>query len=266
LLLLVLATVFASGNTLAGDKVRVLVFLENGIGSAAQAQPHIDALMQVAARKAGWSGAEGKYTTRRKSANKYIDAKHPQFGIMSLGAFLALRKPRQLEIIGMADVAATGGSQYHLISKTASGVSGCKGKTLATNHAIDPRFIDTVVAAGSFKLGDFALLATRRPVQTIKKVIKGKADCALIDDAQYAELNHIDGSQGIKSVWKSGILPPMPVVSFSGATAAERAKFKATLVSLCSGAGKTTCDKVGIRSFKPADQSSYAQIIAVYGN
>jgi hypothetical protein len=254
-----------STNTHADQDVHILVFMENGIGSAAQAQPHIDALVGIAAAENGWGSAKGKYVTRRKSADKYIDKKSPEFGIISLGGYLAMREPRGLVVIGVADVARAGGRRYHLVSSSASGVSSCKGKKLATNHASDRVFIDNVVAGGSFTLSDFTLVETRRPVQTIKKVIKGKAACALIDNAQLDELPHIDGAAGIKSVWSSKELPPMAVVSFSGTSSAMRAKFKSTLGSLCSGAGKKTCNKVGIRSFNPATDSVYASQVAAYG-
>ena len=121
-----------------------------------------------------------------------------------------------------------------------------------------------MVAGGSFTLADFDLMKTRRPVQTIKKVIRGSAVCALVDDAQLAEIPHIDGSAGIKSVWQSAKLPPMVVVAFSSSSASERAKFKSTLGAICTGSGKSTCDKVGIQALKPADRSVYDTVIAAY--
>ncbi len=249
----------------AADTVHILVLMENGIGTAAQAQPYVDELVGIAKDKNGWSAAEGKYVTRRSAGADYVDSKKADYGILSLSAFLAWRKPRGLEVIGVADVARAGGRQYHLISKTASTLGGCKGKRLATNHADDPRFIDKVVAGGAFTLADFKLVETKRPVQTIKKVSKGDAECALIDDAQLNELPHVDGAAGIKSVWKSAELPPMAVVAFSGTSAADRAKFKTSLGSLCAGQGKTTCDKVGIRSFKAASESDFGDVIKQYG-
>ena len=36
--------------------------------------------------------------------------------------------------------------------------------------------------SGDFTLDSFNLVPTRRPVQTIKKVARGEAVCALIDD------------------------------------------------------------------------------------
>ena len=125
------------------------------------------------------------------------------FGIMSLAAFLALRKQHGLSVIGQADVSAKGGRQYHLVSKSEGSLAGCKGKTLASNHLDDRPFVDGVVSGGEFKLSDFTLDETRRPVQTLKKVIDGEAACALIDDAQLAEMKGVSGGEALKSVWKS---------------------------------------------------------------
>ncbi|RLB62463.1 MAG: hypothetical protein DRI90_09025 [Deltaproteobacteria bacterium] len=253
-----------SSHSDASRTYRILVFRENAIGSAATAQPYIDKLVAMMAKANQWSAAEGKYVTRRPRAQRYIEEKKPEFGILSLGPFLAMRTKHGLEVVGTAEVARAGGRQYHLISKTAADLSGCRGQKVASNHAGDKRFIEKVVAGGSFTLADFDLMKTRRPVQTIKKVIRGDAVCALIDDAQLAELPHISGTAGIRSVWKSAKLPPIAVVAFSGSSAPERAKFKAALGSLCTGPGKSYCDKVGIQALKPADQSTYSAVITAY--
>lgn len=248
----------------AEKTVRILVLKEHGIGSAAQAQPHVDKLVEVAAQANGWTSAKGTFLTRRTTAAKYIKSYTPEFGIMSLAAYLEFREPHNLAVLGVAEVKNGGGRQYHLVSKNASDLGGCKGAKLSTNHADDERFINKVVSGGDFTLADFDVKPTKRPVQTIKAVVKGKATCALIDDAQFAELPHIDGTDGIKSVWKSAMLPPMAIVAFSSATDAERAKFKSTLGSLCSGDGKKSCEKVGLKELKPADDSTYANVRSAY--
>ena len=268
LLLVLLAsavTLGAAGQALAGGKVNVLVLKENGIGSAAQAQPYVDKLIKVAAKKNGWSEANGKYLTRRRSAKKYISKKDPKFGMVSLGAYLAMRKSTGMDVLGSVSVSRGGGEQYYIVSKSGSDLSACKGKKLATNHYKDKRFVKNVIADGAFSLKDFKLVKARRPVQTLKKVIRDKAACALIDDAQKAELKHIDGGSALKTVWSSSKLPPMAVVAFTPASASERAKFKENLGSLCSGSGKSSCDKVGIVALKPASKADYNAVIKKYG-
>ena len=250
----------------AGDgTVHVLIIKEQGVGSAAQAQPYVDKLVASAAKANGWAGAVGNYATTREAAETVIHSDDPHFGIMSLGAFLGLRGKHQLEVLGKAEVTTAGGREYHIISKTATDLAGCKGKTLASNHAGDVRFLEKVVARGGFVLTDFTLVATTRPVQTIKKVISGDAECALIDDAQFAELGKIEGGAAVKSIWKSDKLPPMVVVAFPSAPVAERATFKTSLAKLCSGDGKAACGEVGIKDLSVAGNPDYQTVITAYG-
>lgn len=249
----------------AGDgPVNVLVVKEHGVGSAAQAQPLIDKLIGVVSRLNGWTAGAGKYTTTRESAETFIHTADPHFGIMSLAAFLALGPKHKLDVIGQAEVAQAGGRQYHVISKNHGDLAGCKGKSLASDHADDAKFIDKVVGAGSFTLADFTLVATKRPVQTLKKVTSGEAECALVDDAQFAELAKLEGGAAVKSVWKSEKLPPMAVVAFPSAPAAERKAFQSNMGKICAGDGKTVCQEAGLSAFKSAGAADYAAVMSAY--
>jgi hypothetical protein len=248
----------------AADAVGVAVLQENGVGTSAQAQPHLDALLQIAAAENGWSAATGKYFTSRKLATAYLDEQKPHYAILSVGAFLAWEKSRSLTVIGQVEVTKAGGREYHVVTKTAGDLGACKGKALATNHGGDPKFIDKVVAGGAFSLGDFQLVTTTRPIQTLKKVIDGEVACALVDDAQVAAMSSVDGGTSLRSVWKSAALPHMPIVAFPDAPAGERAAFKASLGKLCAGGGQPVCERVGIQSIKPGDASTYAGVVAAY--
>ena len=259
-----LAAVALTGAAHAGDSVGVLVLKEHGVGSAAQAQPYVDKLVAIAAKKAGWADAKGSYQTTRTAAEKYITDSKPKFGILSVSSLLAMKDKQKLEIIGQVSSSRAGGQQYHLVSKNASDVAGCKGKALASDHADDAKFIDNVVFGGKMKLSEFTLTQTTRPIQTIKKVVAGEAECALIDDAQYADLSTVEGASGIKSVWKSDKLPGMAVVAFPTASAAEKKAFQGVFSTVCDGDGKDVCKEVGISSMKTASTSDYQTQITAY--
>lgn len=254
----------AADASAEGGTVGVLVLKEHGVGSAAQAQPYVNKLVSNLAKQAGFADAKGEYHTTRSNAETFISGQKPHFGILSLGAFLGMKGKHGLEVIGQVAVSRAGGQQYHLISKTASDLAGCKGQTLASDHADDAKFIEKVVAKGAFKLGDFTLVATTRPLQTIKKVAGGDATCALIDDAQLTELGKLDGAAGIKPVWSSDKLPPMVVVAFPSAPAGERSAFQSALGKVCEGDGKATCGEVGILSLKSASAADYAGVVSAY--
>ena len=171
----------------------------------------------MVAKQNGWTASAGKYLTSREAAETQIHTVDPHYGIMSLAAFLALGPKHKLDVIGQAEVAQAGGREYHIISKNHADLAGCKGKTLASDHADDRKFIDKVVGAGKFTLADFTLVQTQRPLQTIKSVLTDKAVCALIDDAQKDQLDHLQDKDGAHTAWESDELPPMPVVAFADA-------------------------------------------------
>jgi len=242
-----------------------LVLKEHGIGSAAQAQPYVDKLVAVTASLNGWpGGAKGEYHTTRDGAKGFIGSANPHYGIFSLAAFLGLREAYKLDVVGQALVSRAGGQQYFIISKDAGDLGGCKGKTLATDHGDDTKFIDGVVAKGAFRLADFSLVPTKRPLQTIKKVVSGDAVCALIDDAQNSELGKIDGASNVKVVWSSDRLPPMVIAAFPSAKAGERTTFQSNLSKVCAGDGKSACSEVGMQALQKAGQGDYQKVIDAY--
>ena len=249
-----------------GSSVGVVVLNEHAIGSASLAQPYLERILAIAASQKGWAAARGQDCTNREAAEAYIRSQAPHYGILSLAAFLSMRKSYHLEVIGSAAVSLVGGQQYHVITQTEANLDGCRGKRLATNHADDRRFLERVVARGSFRLSEFTLVETPRPVLTIKKLLAGDAECALIDDAQLAELPHIPGTEAIRSIWESQKLPPMVVVAFPAAPRSERKAFRDSLPDLCKGEGQNICAEVGILSIEAADGKNYASVIAAYGS
>jgi hypothetical protein len=258
---------FASGAAAQGkdSSVGIAVLKEHGGGTTALAQPYLDRFVAMAAEQNGWNGAQGRYYTNRSAAEEFMQAQKPHYGILSLAPFLALREKYHLQVIGQVDVSLVGGRQYYIISKTATDLAGCKGKTLASDHLDDPRFIERVVGRGDFKLASFTLVQTQRPLQTIKAVLNGEAVCALIDDAQFTELAHIDGADSVRAVWKSAELPPMAVVAFPAAPAGERKRFQDNLTRVCDDDGRSVCAEVGIRSLKTAGPADYAAVVNAYG-
>ena len=245
-------------------EVWILVVKEHGVGSPTLVQPHLDRFVAIAAEQNGWVDAKGQYFNNRTAAEAFVQARHPHYGIFSLPVFLALRAKHQLEVVGQVAVSLAGGQQYYLISKSAADLADCKGKSVVSNHTDDERFVERVVARGRFTLADFTVIQTRRPLQTITKVINGEAVCALIDDAQLAELPYLEGAAGLRTVWKSAELPPMVVTAFPAAPEAERRSFQEHLANLCDDEGQSTCAQVGIVSLKAASAKDYAAVVAAY--
>jgi hypothetical protein len=253
------------GQPTQDREIGVLVLKEHGVGSPTLAQPYVERFVGIAARQNGWPGAKGQYFTTRAPAEEFIAAHEPHYGILSLAAFLGLREKYRLDVIGHVVSSLVGGQQYFVVSRSASDTEGCKGKRLASDHTDDPRFVERVIARGAFKLSEFTIIQNQRPLLSLKQVLTGEADCALIDDAQLAELAHIEGGRDVKVVWKSRELPAMTLVAFPAARAAERKKFQQSLGRICAGDAQTACGEVGIRSLEVATAREYADLVSAYG-
>ena len=244
--------------------INIMILKEHGVGSASTAHEYVDKLVARVAKQNSWTSAAGKYVTSRSAGKTYIKESDPHFGILSLGAFLDLRGAHKLEVVGTAEVAGGGGRQYFVVSASETTLAGCKGKVLGTDHGDDVHFIDKVVGKSDFSLSDFTVEDTRRPMKTVNAVARGEVACALIDDAQQASIAGVEGGDAVKVVWSSEKLPPMVVVAFPSAPAAERTSFKANLGSVCSGDGASACKEVGLSSLAKGDESLYADVIADY--
>lgn len=230
----------------AAPEVNMVVLRENATGSASAAQRYIDDLVDAIARAAGWSSAKGKYFTRRSAAEAFIVETKPAFGILSLSAYLALKGKHSLVALGQADIQDGGGHQFFVISKNQLSLEGCKAKSLGTNLR-DTKFIDNIVSGDAFDLGDFEVEDTRRPVKTLKSVIDGDVECALIDDAQLMELQHLEGGLEVHPVWSSETLPPMVVTAFPGAEEGKRKRLSGLLDTVCGGEGKKVCESTSMK-------------------
>ena len=255
------AVTLAAPTAALADPVGMVVLKEHAVGNTVQAQSFLNQLLAVAAQQNGWPGYKGQFFTQRAGAEAYIKSDSPQYGILSLAPFLAFRGTYNLEPIGQAFVTGGGGGlQYFLVSKTAADLAGCKGKILSSDHIDDQRFIDKVVSGGAFKLADFTLDKTTRPLQGIKNVAGDQSACALIDDAQRASA----GPAGLKEVWASAPLPPMVIVAFPSASAADRKTFQGNMDKICQGTGAQPCAQVGLASLKAAGAAQYDAVIKAY--
>jgi len=240
-----------------------VVLREHGVGTASRAQPYLDELLRAVAEQNHWPKASGRYFSERSAALAFIREEKPEFGILSLPAYLALKESLSPSVIGEVSAAQAGGHRYFMVSKQAQSLEGCVGHRLSTTFADDSKFIERVVAEGAFRLSGFTLVAAQRPLEPLKQVIRDEADCALVDDAQLAAASHIERGGELKTAWRSAELPGMAVVAFPRSDAGAVKSLKQSLAGLCSKA-KQACASVGIDLIRPSSEERYQPLLARY--
>ncbi|MGB1013613.1 MAG: PhnD/SsuA/transferrin family substrate-binding protein [Nannocystaceae bacterium] len=191
-----------------------------------------------------------------------IVREHPSFGIVPFATFLALREAHDLELIG----ATTSRRQFVLVSRTGKSATQspavCRGLPLASTHISDPAFVDRVVSAGAWRLGDFELAPAQSTGLPLRQVLTGEAACALVDTRQLAQLTGFDDK--VQVVWQSREFPDNVVVAFGQASASERATFRSHLREICQGTGEATCDQLGTAGFEPTRRGGFRDEVRAY--
>lgn len=248
-----------------GDTIEMLILREDGTGGAARAKEYLTTVVDAVAKANGWSSATFEYFTDREKAEPWTKAHDPSYAILSFGAYLAMRAPHDLKMLGRAKAVGSGGGRYYIVSKKHHGLDGCKAGKLATNHGRDAKYIDEVVSAGSFALSDFASIEhTKRPVQTLKMVTRDEADCALIDHAQLEAMKGIDGGAELSTVWFSQEFPSIVIVAFPKVPKAQTSTFHDKLSSVCKGEGKKACERTGVEFMVGVEPDAYDAHVKAY--
>ena len=83
-----------------GSAHSFVVLREYGAGTASRAQPYLDELLRAVAEQNHWPKATGRYFAERASALAFVREQKPDFGILSLSAYLALKDTLSPSVIG----------------------------------------------------------------------------------------------------------------------------------------------------------------------
>lgn len=252
-------------SAVADGPVRLVVLREQGAATASLAQPFLDRFVEAVRRENGWAAAEGRYFRDRSEAEAWLTGNETHYAIVSFGAYLALREKYGLSVLGSVVSSLAGGQRYFLVSRSIEKAEGCLGRVLVSDHLGDPVFVDRVVFAGAFRLADFTLQATRRPMQTLRKLLGGEADCALVDDAQRAEMGSLEGGDSLRVLWESSEFPPLVIAAFPRAGEEARERFRASFAKACEGAAREACAEVGLLRLVPGPGSLYGAQERAYG-
>jgi ABC-type phosphate/phosphonate transport system substrate-binding protein len=254
--LLIGGTAFAGGRDFIAEHA--------GAGANAEnAQPYIDQFLRITEKLTGWpaNSAKGEWVDDLKAAEKAIAERKPGFAILDPEVFLELRKKEALEPIAEVKGKTFNKGHYSLVVKDPAlkTLADLKGKKVSSNHFASPKYVSKVGFDGKVDVEkDFVMMKAAAPSKPLKDVENGRADAALIDDEQLAQMKEI--APDLKVIWTSQALPPTPVVAFTkNATPADKAAFAKALPKLCSDPkGKDVCESMFIDTFAPVDKNAFS--------
>ena len=261
LLIVSLAVGLASAGLLAQESAdssrKFMICHSTGIATAEEAQPYIDGFGKYLADKLGWS--EGTYGTRfedtRAGAVKAFANWKPAYASVALGVYLESGDRFKLKPLVMAKVNGKNTNLYRVVVKKGAygTLDDLKGKVLTGNLVEDPVFLSRIVFDGKLEADKhFVLKQTNRALRAIRKVARGKADAALVDDIQFVSLKQLPMFKKLDVIYVSKDIPNLGLVYVDGlADAKEISRFADALVNMCTDdKGKEICETFNVEGFQ----------------
>jgi ABC-type phosphate/phosphonate transport system substrate-binding protein len=247
-----------------------LICHTGSVATAEEAQPYIDGFGGYLAKQLGWK--EGNWSVqfenKRTDGVKGLEAGPSAFATLSLGMVLEFGQKYGLKPLVLAKVNGKTTNRYRILVKkgTFKTLEDLKGKKLVGNLLDDPAFLSKIIFAGKIDAQThFILKQSKRPLRAIRKVAKGKADAALVDDAQYASLKGLPLFSDLESIFESTPFPNVGMVATNSAKGKDIAVFKRALIKMCSEPeGKKMCETFAVEGFVDAPEDVLMELDKLY--
>lgn len=235
----------------------VLICVPGGPGSQAEAQERIDLFLGELSKGTGKT-LTGAYANSRRDCDKMIGEKKPQFALFAHGELAArgaaLKATPLLEVIPQNNSAM----RYHLVAQKGATLESIKGGKLLSPHWEDEVFLSGRV----FKMPLKEVFKGKRgsALRAIKKVAKGKADVALLNELEFNGIQETKFANDLFAVVSSPELPGVALVELGGQSELGR-KVQASGEKVCSRA-PAACKGVEMSALKPSDATRYDMILS----
>jgi ABC-type phosphate/phosphonate transport system substrate-binding protein len=253
----------------AGER-DVLVTMSGFLGTTEQGQPILDRLFRRLETQLGWpaQSIKGAYHPDAAAGLAYLKQRRPGYAVVTYEMYAKHRRSLKMQVIGGMELADGAMSKFHVVVKKGSGITKLgqlAGKSIASPHLHEIAFAERVLFGGALALRG---AKGARPVQVsaplaaLRKVQRGQADAALVDEPVVAQLSKLPFGSQLEAIHSSARLPPLPVVALRGSRAADRQPMARALQGLCQGEeGAALCRSMRLARVTAATDSTYSDLL-----
>lgn len=222
-----------------------------GPGTEQQAQPVLDQFLrkietQLALQPQAISGI---YTTEIKRCAAYLDEKKPAWMLFDFATYLKFQRSRKLTPRGVFG----SDTSYHVVVREGAyrSLFDLKGKMMVSPWNADDPFLRNVVFSQSeFPTNDLKIQVNARSLYGVRRVARGQADAALIDEAAFQHLKQLELEVPLSSIYRSSALPSLVLVTGHHASKSNVVeRFIESLLRLCDGNTEALCRSVQVERF-----------------
>lgn len=237
-------------------EARTLVACAPGYpGSAAQAQPRMDAFAAALSRAAGVEVA-ATYEAELEPGLARIESPDAGWALVPAPFYLAYRERLDLRPVAAVEYETGAADRWALVAGAGrvAGPASLAGWTVAGTPAYAPDFVRRVALAGWGPLpGDVRFAPSRRILGDLRKAAQGEDVAVLLDRAQTDALDQLPFAGDLEVVARSADLPGFVLCRVGARVAeADAEKVEAALAALHeSGDGAEALAGIRIRRFPP---------------
>lgn len=235
---------------------RVLLCFPGGPGNTADAQPIVDKFLTKLAELAGWDKASGTYFNDMSACKKaFGSAPGPQVMMVPLDVYLASRGQWKLTPVATLKNEEASG-RFHLVAKSGTTLADLKGKRVLTGLRASGRFLSKVAFDGKVDVEThFTLTRKRSGFGAVKRVARGRAEAAILDDNQYRALKDLPFAKDLSAVLSG---PELPGAIVAG-VGSSPSKLAPALAKVCTSA-PALCKDMRITGFGTCDTAKLATL------
>ena len=266
-LTMLLCASLLAGAVVAAEKA-MLLCLPGFPGTEAQAQPYVDKMLRHLEVKLGLTAGSmsGVFIPDQDAAVRRLVDEKPEIALVGPSVYVSQKAALGMKVIAKVEVNGRGEETYSVLVKKdgPESLAKLKGKTVEGAVVHDGKYVYNVLLDGKIQQDALTLAPEKRPQRSLRKVARGEADAAIVDQAVMEHLGELPFASDLKVIYTSAPIPaPAVVVMGQGVKKAD--KLEGALVGMCERPdGAELCKALTLTSIKAAADSDYANLLKAY--
>jgi ABC-type phosphate/phosphonate transport system substrate-binding protein len=266
--LLLAALIVGVGLPVIAGGRDMLLCLPGFPGTPSQAQPYIEKVLRHLEGKLGWEAGsmKGAYLPDGAKAGTRLKGDRPGIALVGPSVYAANHGALDMTVIAKVVAGGRGQQTYSVVTAKSgpSDLSGLAGQRVSGAVVHDAKYVYNVVLDKQVPSGSLTLKTQKRPLSSLRDVVRGKAAAAIVDQAVIDHLGELEFAADLQVIYTSKPVPP-PAAVLIGEGKAHKAQLKQVLVGMCATPdGKELCKTLTIDSIEAASDKDYKRLLKLY--
>ena len=246
----------------------LLLCLPGFPGSQAQAQPFVDKMLRHLEAKLKWRplSLRGIYIPDGDLAVRQLRVKQPEIALVGPSIFVGEQKKLGMKVIAKIEVNGRSEEVYSVITRKdgPSTINDLMGKKVEGAVVHNEKYVYNVLFDRQLKSGQLTLESQKRPLKSLRNVVRKKSDAAIVDQSVVDHLGELPFANELQVIYVTKPVPSALVVVM-GQGKKQAVKLKSMLVGMCRQPdGKQLCQTLTISAIKASSNAGTKKLLTRY--